>query len=529
MGSAVNISYGSLNDASREAKDVARKLDAYANSIEWSVQKKLTNYRGDHTWNISNASSHAQTKATELRKRADAYEKYATDLTELKKKCEDTDKAIKSKISNITATFKAVNGIHNNVFETAFNWVSTKLVNSTSMGRWLNRNVGDNLSMGNQALKQTIKAWWNYEGGKEVVKGVAIATLEIVGAVAAVVAAVVTGGAAIFVIAAVVGGIIAGINGVVNLVNEFRAYKEANKNGDPALAARKRGIDSIQTQIRTDVKERNTDTMVDENGVTRLNRENDMNAGFWNGVALTIDVVKVACDVIGFVKMGKELVKLPKNIYKAATGTWTDPKNLRLKDIISRTGHNAKASLSNGLASYKNGTLFKEIGAGIKSLDIGTFKEFGIDAATDFAYSMRDNYASFHNIEKGAKSIKNITGLAKTVISADSLGKGSLDALKTIAFNNINLGTYTTYDASKGGGALSFDVSHLHIATVTDAYDKVTSIKDGWEGAKSQHTKLLDGTSKLSSDLIQKLSVNTKVSVSVPDIKIPKVNYVKAA
>lgn len=50
--SAVSISYGSLKDASGEAKAVARKLNGYADSIEKTVYNKLNKYSGDWTSSI---------------------------------------------------------------------------------------------------------------------------------------------------------------------------------------------------------------------------------------------------------------------------------------------------------------------------------------------------------------------------------------------------------------------------------------------------------------------------------------------
>ena len=168
--SKVTISYSSLKSASSEANQVAKKMTRYANNLNSAVYKKLSNYNGSYTSNISTAKSKSNSKISELKAKSKSYSKYADDLTALKDECLSTDKSVRSKVSQLTASFKEANGIKNSKVKNAINYCLTSFGNSTVAGRWVG-NTSDKVTSVKDHITQSLKDWWNYDGGKQLVKG----------------------------------------------------------------------------------------------------------------------------------------------------------------------------------------------------------------------------------------------------------------------------------------------------------------------------------------------------------------------
>lgn len=60
---------------------------------------------------MTNARSKTNAKISELRSEQSKYESYATDLIDLRDECKEVDKAVKSRVSSLTASFKESHGI----------------------------------------------------------------------------------------------------------------------------------------------------------------------------------------------------------------------------------------------------------------------------------------------------------------------------------------------------------------------------------------------------------------------------------
>ncbi len=343
--SVATISYSSLRDAFSEANAVSKKLDRYADNLHSSVLRKLESYSGSYTGNIQSAKNNVRTKIDLLRSKSRAYSNYANDLGELKEECLNTDKSVRTLVSNLTATFKQSQGIRNSVVQNTINYYLTSLGNSSAAGRWLG-GAKDRAGSIKEYIKQAVEDWWDYEGGKQLIKGIVIAGLSIVIAICEMGS-----------ILGVIAGVIAIVSGVVNIVNEFRAYHETHNNEDPALGRRRSAEDSLQDTLRKE-----TDSKL------------------WHNVATGIDTVKFVCDTGDFLK---DAGKLAKNGYKWATGYAKD---------ITETGKAVK-----GLPSLKT-----------------SGKSFGSDFFNSLK-GFKDGYFNF----TGTETVKNWASAAKSVISAD--------------------------------------------------------------------------------------------------------------
>ena len=162
MGDTAVISYISLGEASSEARQVSRKLTGYADSLQRSIVNRLDSYGGSDSGGVTQAKQRTEEKIEQLRDKAQAYTKYADDLSDLQKKCLSTDTAVRSSVSGLTASFKKANGINNNGIVNTINYMLTGLGNSTPAGRWLGNTI-DTANSAKDYLKQRIKDWWGYE------------------------------------------------------------------------------------------------------------------------------------------------------------------------------------------------------------------------------------------------------------------------------------------------------------------------------------------------------------------------------
>ena len=482
--STAAISYSSLGDAASEAKDVAKKLDKYADSINKSVYKKLSNYGGSWTDNITNARSKANSKINELRDEAGKYRDYAEDLKDLKKECERVDEAVKTKVFSLTASFKANHDIKNNHVVNQLGYLFTSIGNSTSGGRWLNTKV-DEFQKGRDYLKQCIEDWYDYEGGKEFLKGIAVAALEIAIAVLGVLAVVlgtVTGVWAVVVaIAAVVGGVIAAVNGVVNLVYEFKALGYADD--DPATARRNSNINSMQEEWRV---------------------KTDSEA--FHIAAGTLDVINIVCSVITLIDSGIKFV----------SGGIKWVKQTDFKKIFAK----------------ENFKSIKDIALAFKQGGINAFEVL----KDDFLFNLKNEFFKFKDMNgvfdlaDTFKSIKNMLSIPKELIEGDF----SLKSIGKVLLLNITLPSLTLFsyedDSVTGykvgdGGQMQMDFRE--IVTFDDAFSL------GEKGVKSISTISETFKNLFSDDINVNIDIEAieikfaeiqPIDISIPPIPIPDIN-----
>lgn len=487
------ISYSSLSNASGEAKDVSKKLSKYSDAINDKVYKKLNKYDGKWTSNLSSAKSNAKAKMDYLDQESQKYSNYATELKELKTTCSNTDKAVRSKVSSLTAQFKSNNGIRNSHIANAFNYLFTSSVNKSAGGRYLNHHA-DEFKQDSNYLKDTIKMWYNYEGGKELIKGVASAVLAIVVAVAGVVATILTGGAFLVILAAVVSAVIAVGNAIVNIMNESKAYSN-RQNGDPAMGYRHSKLDTFADSARA-----------------------MSNNKFWHNFAAAVEITDTICTVITLASGFKDLLK---NGYKWATGNADkladiSMKNVLSKDTFSKVFTKLKTNFSKG---------FTDISKTIKTGNFSNIAKSFSNFKSDFMFNLGKEFSKFTDF-KDAKStftaIKNIAFMEKLVFDKVIFGeKGSLkefgfELMEKFVFPSINMGQITTIKNDESGqgyfdfGSIKFSDFFKNGKSTVKTVDKVLD--------------LFSHSGPIKSDVLDKLNMKIDVNINVPDIHVPKVN-----
>lgn len=484
----IAINYRQLQGAAGDAGKVAEKLTTYANSIQSTVLNKLNSYSGDRTGNISSAISNARNKKSQLEEDSRRYSSYASNLKTLKEDCENTDKRVADRVKSLTGTFKDSHGIKTNTLLDNIGRFMTSIANSNPVFRWIGNNIVDWVREKHDSLKNWIKEWYNYDGGKQLLKGAAVAVLEIAAAVAGIVVVAlgtVTGvWAVVAAVAAVVGGIIGVVNGVTNLINEVRGYAE-RQNGNASLGYRRSKEDTLTDTLRT---------------------ESD-NKG-WHMVANIVDSIKFVCDVIGFLDGAKDLIK---NGYKWASKNLNSLDNLKIKDILTKAnikdfGRKLYTGILDGLQSVKSAFARK---------DLEFFKRIAKDFSTDFMKSLNERYLNFGSgLKDGLKSLKNIASLGKEFLDAEGFG-GKLGAVfKEVVLPCINVAHNPVGKTDANG---NFIRSNGRI--VLDDPEKV-SIDDIWSSAKDMFKLPLSDF----PDLLKKFTGGKGPDISVPEIYVPQVN-----
>lgn len=464
--STASISYSSLKDSSNEAKAVAKKLDKYADSLYDNVYKKLNKYDGNWNSNVSIASSKTNAKISDLRSEQSKYETYATDLIDLRDECKEVDKAVRSRVSSLTASFKESHGIKNSKVENAISYFFTGLGNETAFGRWLG-DKGDQFEAGTDYLKSSIKEWYNYEGGKELIQGVLVAFLEI----AIAVVGILTGGSLLAIIAAC----IALAAGVVNFINEGIAYYQTNNpdDPDPARGRRTSEINSVQDWLRTsDNKTLHT-------------------------IAGGIDLVNLICGISAVISGVGSLLK---NGYKWATGSVDDLAKIEWKNVFSKNTFNQFGT--------KFVNQFKDLKLGLKFGGWDFAKKLLLDFGSDFMNNLKTYFTG-----NGLKSVKASLGLTKDIIEDGITIKV---VFENIIAPSVSIGQITTLDNGEIG-QIKFDFDSIKVKDFYDIYDDTKSKvveSDFWSS----------GDSDISKSVLNKLSEITDINITIPEIHIPEIN-----
>lgn len=485
--STAAISYNSLSNAAGDARGVSRRLNAYADSLNRDVYRRLNSYSGSHTQSIQASCQYVGNKMDVLRSRAEAYDRYASDLDDLKTVCANTDRAVRGMVEKLTGEFKDAHNIPNSKVENAINYFLTSIKNSSSAGRWLGDNK-DKLTQRKDYIKQSIEDWWDYEGGKQFAKGVGEALLGIAAAVAGF-----SLGGGILGILAVIGGTIAIFNGVVNLVNEGRAYHETHNNNDPAAGRRLSNENTIQDVMRN---------------------ESEENVGMWHKIANGIDIAEIVCDVADFVKSGKELVQ---NAYKWTMGSMAkldnlDIRNILTKDHIKAFGQKIQLNAKLGLMEIKSAINLKDF-SNVNSILL----EFG----SDFMNNLKNSYTDFSSWESQAKSIGNIVKIPQTLLEGGFTAKNLLVDIGLLSIVMPNLptlstGPMATYLPDVGDTLTMYKFDFFN--PINDTYQLFDKMENIYSAGKLSIGRIISG-----DDLRGKLATLSNINISVPGIFIPDI------
>lgn len=472
----LSVSYRDLRSASAEAGQVARRLGEYADSLQSNVLKKLNNYSGDWTSNISTAKSQTEQKINDLRTEQNEYSSLANNLNDLKQACDTTDVAVRQRVSSLTADFKSANGIRNSEIENAISRFLNSLINETAAGRWL-RSMVDQFVSAADYLKDYIRDWYNYDGGKELLLAIATFVLEVGIAILSI-------GLAIAGFAFTVMGVltflasyvlftIALMDAATNMSNEVKAYNR--RANDPATAKRLSEINTAAEYLKSSFK-------ISDDGETYYYDEE------FNNLSKGLTIAKCVADLIKLVDGG---IKLFEN-----AGKWlTSNVDFKISELFSKNG---LKEVFKGL-----GGKFAEIGKTIK-IDPESLINFGRELLNDIGKNLQNEFFDFDDVKSMLSSFKSILSFSKDIL--DMFGEGKIDfgdIYKDLIGPAIGL-----VDVPNKEG----DHKMITIGDITSKFEKATKI---WKTPGS-----LEETT-IKNSCLEKLQTQIKVDVSIKPVHVP--------
>lgn len=487
--SKISIKYSSISAAKSEAKSVARKLDNYYDSLNSSVYKKLSNYSGPSSSNITDAKRSIGRKLNALNSAKNAYTNYANSLSDLTESCKQVDKRVKASIERLASQFKARNGIKNSWIENTFSGIISFFENKTPLGRWFST-ARDLASSVLGRLKDKIKAWYMFDGGKDFVKGVLIGVLEVVIGVCSLIAAIASGGALIVVLAGVIGAAIAIGNGVLNIINEGRAVFTAGN--DPALAKRLHGENSFQDMVRCEALK---------------------NVKNWYTASKTVTAVSFACTAITLIS---DIGKLLDKGLRWATGS----SELSMKDYFSTK--NYKSLFKKTFDAVKTG--FKDFGQSLSGAGGITLTSVIQGLSSDVGKALKvfkgDFFQHFRDVfAKGtAPTIKEFAGIAKSIIAAESMGDLIFAGFEKLVVPSIVLDHNAILGIEKSG-QVKWEYDWLKFK---DLYSIPTDFSKKIVGSDLFKPSFKNG---ISNNAYDKLSSASKIDIKIPTIDIPQFSF----
>ncbi len=261
------INYSALSDAIKNAENAAKKAENYAEELDKKVCKKISDLEGGTSDKVGNADYFVKMKIKALEEKKERLGNLAGKLNDFYNKVTNTDKSIGDKFSELYYNFKKDNGIKVDVVTELFNYIGTKILNSTDFGKWLN-NVYRNVSDFFNDIWGEIKYWYKCEGGKYVVDivlsvaAIALAVFTIITAGAA----IITAGAEFFAIVAIIGAFISIANAINNICTSAKALHYNDE--DPAWANRYGEMDKFSDTLRKTVNSRVADWTADVLDIT---------------------------------------------------------------------------------------------------------------------------------------------------------------------------------------------------------------------------------------------------------------------
>ena len=356
----LKISYSALSGAIKGAERASKEAESYAKELDKKVCKRISNLEGGGSDNVNNADYFVKKKIEALNEKAEKLKNFAERLNTFCDNVKETDKNVGDKFSELYNQFKKDNGLKINAVTEFFSYIGTRVLNSTDFGRWLNnmsRSVGDFFN----DIWGEIKYWYKCEGGKYVVDRVLS-----VAAICLAVITICTAGAGFFAVVAIIGAVIT----IVNALNDIGTSAMAlyHNNEDPAWANRYGKMDKLSDTLRKRVDSRYADF-----------------------AANVLDATKAFCDIVGFVKLGKDILKASKHT--------TALKNL----FGDKNNGLGKAFLSDTKNKENYVTTFKSFQNGLKTLF--TDKNFRSELARNFR---TDFLKDIENITDSLKSVKNL-------------------------------------------------------------------------------------------------------------------------
>lgn len=301
------LNYSEIEEAGKAAEETARGCENYIDQIERCVTTKIGSVRLGESAYTSQANFYAKQKISELEQKRDRYRTYANTLDQFVNDpsgAREVDKSVANAVNQSYTAYIESHNIKVNPVVAGLTAISVWLGNE---GTWVIRatGIGSMLAASYEfaeffrGIGEDLQYWYRCEGGKHIVKGVALAVLAV--------GAVVTAVLAFPALAAAWMTIMAGfsIGALLNLTVAAAAFLSAvmgaaNSIFDMAYEFRA-GMGNGQDVERT------MDSRID--GVSDWMRNKMTGVEAWDKVSTSVaeawDTTELVCGLISLVDMAK--------------------------------------------------------------------------------------------------------------------------------------------------------------------------------------------------------------------------------
>lgn len=431
--SVLAINYNEINTVISAANSISRKADEYANNLSWSVSGRIDSVTGGANDILTSSKYYVDAKINKLRSKSYAYGALANRINNFAENARKIDKQVARIIAYEKTRFQNTTGLGAKGPAAGFIEWLVGLKNKCPILEYIG-NINSRLSTYIKSIKDEIRHWYEFEGGKEwLAYGRAI-----VGAVVALALFIVTLPASGFIaICAAIGAAIAAINAIYNVYSSVKSY-EAARNGDPAWA-----------KIYGD-EDKLTDFFRRHNfGSKRLNQVMDVVSFGIDGAELFTGVVSIGA---GIKKLADKPFKLKclNKYFDSKNGLLsymkTDKTILKISrdskgkyvGIIKKTQVFTKAKVTNTLKAYvANSPIDTKSSEGLRTMlnnnfksDVrkfftpSGFKEAIKPEKVEFIF---EKGADWMDRREGIKNVANIVGDVNTVAEKVHVIEGNTD------------------------------------------------------------------------------------------------------
>lgn len=266
--SALIINYAELAHTENHARSLVDKMDTYITGLN-KTGTQCGAVTGGSSSALSSAQYYIDAKVTALKKKKERYNNYANKLHAFSENAKRIDKEVKTAIVNEQKRFLSIHdNLKINAVKAAFINFLTGMKNFCPVFDFIGtmfQKVFDKI----KSIQDAIQDWYYLQGGRE--------KLQFWGAIAGAVALILLAVAAwpaelgIIAIAGFIGACIAAINGIVNIVTSYKAWKAA-ESGDPTWAKRYSKQDKLSDVLRETNygnAEQNAKSMIWANGLDK--------------------------------------------------------------------------------------------------------------------------------------------------------------------------------------------------------------------------------------------------------------------
>lgn len=309
------LNYSEIEEAGKAAEETARGCENYIDQMERCVTTKIGSVRLGESAYTSQANFYAKQKISELEQKRDRYRTYANTLDQFVNDpsgAREVDKSVANAVNQSYTAYIESHNIKVNPVVAGLTAISVWLDNE---GTWVIRatGIGSMLAASYEfaeffrGIGEDLQYWYRCEGGKHIVKGVALAVLAVGAVVTAVLAFPAVAAAWGALVAALTAG--AGLTALLGAAFSFLTATAALVSGVMGAAST---IFDMAYEFRAGMGngqdvERMMDSRID--GVSDWMRNKMTSWESWDKVSTSVaeawDTTELVCGLISFVDMAK--------------------------------------------------------------------------------------------------------------------------------------------------------------------------------------------------------------------------------